>query len=360
VRKVIFALAIAGFVAGCIVAYASGRAARPLPPVFTPATDPYANGIYAQGIIESAQPSGANVSVFPEVAGTVKSIPVTEGQEVKRDEVLLVLDDATQRATTAQLHLQAQAAFATLEQLRVEPRKESLDVADAQVTSAATVAKTAEDAYARQRKAYDLDPRAISKNSLDSAANTVASARASLEVARKQRNLIAAGAWSYEIETQARQYDALNAAYQSANALLRKYTLRAPTDGRVLAINATVGGYVSTQGAYDTYTRGMDPVIVLEGSRRTQLQVRCFVDEILVPRLPAGARMTAQMSPRGSSVRIPLEFLRIQPLLSPKTQLSDQRQERVDVRVLPILFRFSPPRDVVLYPGQLVDVFIGG
>jgi HlyD family secretion protein len=360
VRKLVFALAIAGLIAGCIVAYVSGLAAPPLPPVFTPARDPYPNGIYAQGIIESAQPNGANVSVFPEVAGTVKSIPVTEGQDVKRGEVLLMIDDATQRATTAQLRLQAQSAFVTLEQLRVEPRKESLDVAEAQVASAATVAKTAEDAYARQRKAYDLDPRAISRNSLDSAANTVASARASLDVARKQRNLIAAGAWSYEIETQARQYDALYAAYQSASALLGKYTLRAPSDGRVLAINASVGSYVSAQGAFDTYTQGADPVLVLEGSRRTQLQVRCFVDEILVPRLPAAARMTAQMSPRGSSVRIPLEFLRIQPLLTPKTQLSDQRQERVDVRVLPILFRFSPPRDVVLYPGQLVDVFIGG
>jgi HlyD family secretion protein len=31
----------------------------------------------------------------------------------------------------------------------------------------------------------------------------------------------------------------------------------------VLAINPTAGSYVSAQGAYDTYTQGMDPVLVL-------------------------------------------------------------------------------------------------
>jgi HlyD family secretion protein len=33
--------------------------------------------------------------------------------------------------------------------------------------------------------------------------------------------------------------------------------------------------------------------------------------------------------------------------------------ERVDVRVLPVIFRFDKPKGVNLYPGQLVDVFIG-
>jgi HlyD family secretion protein len=45
-------------------------------------------------------------------------------------------------------------------------------------------------------------------------------------------------------------------------------------------------------------------------------------------------------------------------MVSPKIQLSDQRLERVDVRVLPVIFRLKIPKDVTLYPGQLVDVFI--
>ena len=65
------------------------------------------------------------------------------------------------------------------------------------------------------------------------------------------------------------------------------------------------------------------------------------------------------MSIRGTNIKIPLEFVRVQPFVSPKIELSDQRQERVDVRVLPVIFRFEKPKDLNLYPGELVDVYIG-
>ncbi len=65
------------------------------------------------------------------------------------------------------------------------------------------------------------------------------------------------------------------------------------------------------------------------------------------------------MSIRGSNVKIPLEFVRVQPFVSPKIELSDQRQERVDVRVLPVIFKIEKPTNVNLYSGELVDVYIG-
>jgi HlyD family secretion protein len=99
---------------------------------------------------------------------------------------------------------------------------------------------------------------------------------------------------------------------------------------------------------------------VLGGTKDGELQVRCFVDEILISRLPTPPQIRAIMTARGSSLRIPLQYVRTQPILSPKIQLSDQRRERVDVRVLPLIFRFTRPKDVKLYPGQLVDIFIGG
>ena len=86
----------------------------------------------------------------------------------------------------------------------------------------------------------------------------------------------------------------------------------------------------------------MTPVIVV-GSPHAQLNVRCYVDEILVPRLPGPAKMKAQMAIRGSTVKIPLTYVRMQPFISPKSELSDERQERVDVRVLPIIFRHKRP-----------------
>jgi len=357
-NKIIFTIASIGILGACLAAYLSGVTQPPLPPAFDPATNPYASGIYAQGIVESDQASGSNINIYPEVPGTVKQIAVAEGQGVKKGAVLLVLDDSIQRATVEQLQSQAQAAATVLEELKAQPRKETMDVAEAQVVSSEAAVKTAQDQLAKLQAAYDANPKSISKDSLDSAANAVASARANLEVACKQRDLTKAGAWSYDINTQERQYNALTKSHASASALLAKYTLRAPADGIVLAISPTVGSFVSAQGAYDTYSQGMAPVMVL-GSPHAHLNVRCYVDEILVPRLPAGAGMKAQMSVRGANIKLPLEFVRMQPIVSPKIELSNQRTERVDVRVLPIIFRVEKPSGLNLYPGQLVDVYIG-
>jgi HlyD family secretion protein len=68
--------------------------------------------------------------------------------------------------------------------------------------------------------------------------------------------------------------------------------------------------------------------------------------------------MNAQMFIRGTDIHVPLTFTRIQPYVSPKIELSDERQERVDLRVLPVIFRFASPKSLNLYPGQLVDVYV--
>jgi len=104
--------------------------------------------------------------------------------------------------------------------------------------------------------------------------------------------------------------------------------------------------------------QSLDPVIAMSASE-DYMGVRCYIDEILVHRLPQGPQMKAQMFIRGTDIRIPLEYVRIQPYVSPKIELSNQRTERVDVRVLPVIFRFAPPKEVQVYPGQLVDVYIG-
>ncbi len=155
-----------------------------------------------------------------------------------------------------------------------------------------------------------------------------------------------------------RTYTSLQKAAESSAALLAKYTIRAPADGVVMAVNSGVGSYVSSQGAYDSYTQGYGPLIVM-GLLQSSLQVRAYVDEILVHELPPADKIQAQMFVRGTNVQLPLTFVRIQPYVSPKIELSDARMERVDLRVLPIVFRFEKPKDLNLYPGQLVDVYVG-
>jgi HlyD family secretion protein len=355
--KLLFGLAFLGIVSGCVASYLFSIEKPAQPPVFQPAADPYPQGIYAEGIIESDQSSGSNISVYPEVPGTVKQILVSEGQAVHKGQPLLLIDDSIQRAATEQQQSQAQAALSLLEELKAEPRQENLDVAAAQVQAAQATLKTADDQLQKQQTAYEMNPRSISKDALDSAINAAAVAKANLAVAKRQYDLTKAGAWIYDVKNQERQYESLEKSYMASNALLSKYTLKAPADGTVLAISPAVGSFISPQGSYDSYAQGMAPVMTL-GGPKSALNVRCYVDEILVPRLPDASRMKGQMSVRGSNAKFSLEFVRTQPFVSPKIELSNQRLERVDVRVLPIIFRIQKPQNVNLYPGELVDVYI--
>jgi HlyD family secretion protein len=287
-------------------AYIFGIEKKPMPPAFKPASNPYANGIYAEGIIESYQAHGENINIYPEVAGTITQILVSEGKVVKKGTPLLLIDDSVQRATVEQQRAQVELASANL--------------------------KSAQDQLNKQKKSYELEPRSVSKNDLDNAENAASVAKANVEVVQKQ--------------------------YELAQTLLSKYRIKAPADGTILSINTAVGSYISTQGTYDTYTRGSCPVLVMGGSQ-AYIGVRCYIDEILIHRLPETSHMNATMHIRGTDISIPLEYVRLQPYVTPKIELSNQRAERVDVRVLPVIFRFERPKNIDIYPGQLVDVYIG-
>ena len=304
-NKVIFIAAIIGLMIGVYSAYLFGIEQKPLPPAFNPASNPYAKGIYANGIVESYQGHGENINIYPEVPGTIVQFLVSEGATVKKGATLFRIEDSIQRATVEQQKAQRELSGASL--------------------------KNVQDQLDKLQKAYELQPKSVSKNDLDNADNAVKVAKANSDVAQKQ--------------------------YELSQALLNKYTIKAPVDGTVLAINAAVGSYISAQGTYDSYTQGFNPILVM-GTSQTYIGVRCYIDEILINRLPPASQMHAQLFIRGTDISIPLEYVRVQPYVSPKIELSDQRLERVDVRVLPVIFRFEKPKDSNIYPGQLVDVYI--
>jgi HlyD family secretion protein len=356
-NKIIFAVAGMGLMLGLVSAYLFSQQPKAQPPVFTPAANPYAHGIYSDGMIESDQAQGENINIYPEVPGPITRILVTEGQLVHKGDALLTIDDSVQRATAEQLQAQAEAAGAMLNELRAEPRSENLAVSLAQVENAKATLRSATDQLAKQQHSYDMDARSVSQDALDNAKNAERIAATNLEVIQRQYELLKAGAWAFDIQNQERTYTALRKAYLASAALLGKYTVRAPSDGIVLALHTGVGSYVSTQGAYDTYTEGFGPLVVM-GMPQEHLQVRAYIDEILVHELPDPSKMKAQMFIRGTNDQVPLTFVRIQPYISPKIELSDAREERVDLRVLPVIFRFERPRNLSLYPGQLVDVYV--
>ena len=92
-NKIIFALSIIGILAGLVAAYLFGIERAAQPPVFKPISSPFDTAIYANGIIESDQPTGSNINIYPEVSGPITRVFVHEGQSVPAGTLLLSIDD---------------------------------------------------------------------------------------------------------------------------------------------------------------------------------------------------------------------------------------------------------------------------
>jgi multidrug resistance efflux pump len=155
------------------------------------------------------------------------------------------------------------------------------------------------------------------------------------------------------MQTAERQYqrtaadlDLTRAQLNDAQVRLNLLTVRAPRNGTVLQVNIRPGEYAAVNSA--------EPAILLGDVR--ELQLRADVDESDAPRVKPGCKAVAFL--KGSRAQsIPLEFVRIEPYILPKKSLSGESTERVDTRVLQVIFRFQNPGFPV-YVGQQMDVFI--
>lgn len=128
---------------------------------------------------------------------------------------------------------------------------------------------------------------------------------------------------------------------------LERFTVRAPITGTILQVNIRAGEH-TTPG-------GNNAPIVLGSTE--ELQIRVDVDEQLAPRVRPGAKAIAYRKGETQNA-IPLTFVRIEPYIVPKRSLTGSSSERVDTRVLPVIFSFINKADRKTYVGQQVDVFI--
>ncbi len=359
IAKVLTALAALGIIAGIISAHIYGSAPKPPPPVYM-TKNPFKNGVYANGIIEPVQDSGESINIYPEVSGNVTKVFVKYGEFVQKGQPLFQVDDSVQKQTVKQLYHQMKADYTKYQELLHEPRPQVLAVSKAQVDYAKSQLEYAKSNYKKLLNSYKLNPKSVSKQDLDNAKNALKEAEENLKVAIRNYELTKAGAWSYDIRAQYQIYKADEHAYKSALELLKRYTVKAPTSGTVLELNVAKGDYVSPQGVYYTYTKSYATPVRLGQSPNGELQVRAFIDEILLTKLPPIKDLKAVMFIRGTNISVPLKFVAVEPYVTPKIELSDQATERVDVRVLPVIFRFEKPKNVNLYPGQLVDIYLEG
>lgn len=295
------ALAGVGFSAWVLI---GANKKEPMPtPISEPPRSPYEQVVAASGIIEAVN---ENVRIAPPVAGLITKVLVKVGDQVAEQTPLFQLDD---RELRAQL-LTREAAIPPL-QAQIDEQTYKIGDLETQL----------------QRLQSVHDERAVSEDDLKRTWYALEMAKrggqrlqASLNQAMAQRN---------EIRT-----------------LLDRLTVRAPRRGTILQVNIRAGEYATLGSA--------EPVMLL--GETEQLQIRADIDEVNAPLVIPQATGTASIKALADR-KIPLTFVRIEPYVIPKKSLTGENTERVDTRVLQVIYRFERPSFPV-YAGQQVDVFI--
>ncbi len=301
-------------------------------PPASPPRSSYAMRIAAQGIVE---PSSESISLGTARSGIVDQVLVKAGEQVKKDQPLLKL-------RTSELKAEREVAAKALKQAEAQAdvAQSQLGVAQAQVKVA-----QAELAQAKRLLAYAesvQDTRAISNEERSQRALTVATQEARLQAAEASVHASSAAA------------EAARAAAETARAQLHvvdveleRCVIKAPLDATVLQLRARPGEHLSPGGS--------QPWLLL--GQTQPLYLRADIDEHEAWRLRPGAPAEAQV--RGNpELRTALTYVRTEPLVIPKRSLSGEATERVDTRVLQVIFKFENSTGISLYPGQQMDVFI--
>ncbi|MFM2197823.1 MAG: hypothetical protein RLZZ505_1255 [Verrucomicrobiota bacterium] len=143
------------------------------------------------------------------------------------------------------------------------------------------------------------------------------------------------------------QLAASETAMKRISLLIERLTVVAPRDGNVLQVNIRAGEYASTAPK--------NPAMIIGDIER--LQLRADVDEQNAIRIRAGQKAYGYLK-GDPSVTFPLEFVRVEPYIIPKVSLTGASTERVDTRVLQVIYSLTRPENPPLYVGQQVDVFI--
>ncbi|MCI0558539.1 MAG: HlyD family efflux transporter periplasmic adaptor subunit, partial [Nitrososphaera sp.] len=268
-----------------------------------------------------------------------------EGDRVDKDAPLYQLDDRELKAEYELRLATAQSQYKRLQRLKNLPRPEEVAPLEAQVNQAQTNLSDLQDQLSRLQKLHQ-DGGIVSLNDLLRKQFQVEVASKQLKKAQADLIQLKAGAWKYDIQQAEADYRAALAQANMTKVNLDRLLIRAPRNGTVLQINIREGEFVSTTPA--------EPPILFGDVE--QLQVRVDVDEVNASLVKPNTKAVAYLK-GDTSNPIPLEFVRIDPYIVPKRSLTGANTERVDVRVLQVIYRFKPDSRPV-YVGQQVDVFI--
>lgn len=319
------------------------------PPV-APARSPFDHQVAGLGLVE---PRTEDVSIGSPIAGVAVKVFVKEGDKVHAGQPLFQLDTREAEADVRVKQSMLDAAEAQLERLEQMPRKEELPPMTAQINEAKATLRQREDAMRRSKRLVEsgaVPDEEYVRNTLSVEAQEAILAR--LEA---QDELLRAGAWSADKQVSRAAVEQARAQFEQAQTELARHTITAPemTDEtgqpivwEVLRVRVRPGEFVGAPASEELIVLGDT------GPRN----VRVDIDENDIPRFRPSA--TAIAYARGSTDRrYELRFRRIQPYVVPKRSLSGDNTERVDTRVLQVIYSLVKDDRSVLV-GQQMDVFI--
>jgi HlyD family secretion protein len=298
--------------------------------------------IAGSGLVEARR---ENIPIGVNIPGVVTAVYVKKGQKVKNGEPLFRIDDRDYKAQLAVRAAELASAKAQLHKLIAAPRPEDIpparaaaDEAEAKMKDALAAMDRTERLYARKMIAasdYDRDRFAF-----EAAKATYAKAKADLD-----RTL--AGTWNEDIEVARAAVVLAESQIDGIQTNLERLTVRAPMDGEILQLNVRLGQYAAFAWK--------EPMIVLGDIRR--LHVRVDIDENDLAFFSRGAEAVATLKGR-PNVRFPLKFVYVEPYVIPKQSLTGYNSERVDTRVLQVIYELPAERPVDVFVGQQMDVYL--
>ncbi|MDR3765290.1 MAG: efflux RND transporter periplasmic adaptor subunit [Acidobacteriota bacterium] len=313
--------------------------------VADPAKAPYTSYVSGAGLIEA---STENVKVGATTGGLVTKVFVKIGDKVAKGDALFQIDDGPKHAELARYQAALQSAEATLAKLKLGNRPEEIAKQSEQVNQAAAQLVDAQQQLKLREDANAQDARAVSQDDINQARNTVHLREAALAYQKHYMEELQAGTWAPDIKVQEAEVASARAQLEQCRSDLERFTVRSPLDGKVLQVKIHAGEYAPASQT--------DNALIMVGNEDL-LSVRVDVDEQDAWRVQTGRPATAYVRGR-SETPIALTFARLEPYVVPKTSLTGSSTERVDTRVLQVIYSFHRPQDMLVYTGQQMDVYI--
>jgi len=338
-------LAVVGVFFGIYMVMATTKPSPKPKLVAEPAKAPFASYVSGAGLIES---STENVKVGTTTGGLVTKVFVKVGNKVAKGDPLFQIDDGSKRAELARYEATLQSVEATLAKLKLGNRPEEINKQREQVNQATAQYEDAQQQLKLRESANAEDARAVSQDDINQARNLVKQRQAALAYQQRQLEQLVAGTWAPEIKVQEAEVAGARAQVTQIRSDLERYTVRSPLNGVVLQVKIHAGEYAPASQT--------DNALVMVGNQDL-LSVRVDVDEQDAWRVQTDRAASAFVRGR-SDEAIPLTFARVEPYVVPKTSLTGSSTERVDTRVLQVIYTFHQPKDFSVYVGQQMDVYI--